>query len=110
MATVTTPPAKPMLLRGGEWLLKSTDPASTFTPERLTEEQRLIAQTVKDFVNSEVLTVLDRLEQKDWTLARALLKRCGDLGFLGVDVAEAYGGLQLDKTTSLVISEGMSMS
>jgi alkylation response protein AidB-like acyl-CoA dehydrogenase len=57
-----------------------------------------------------VLPVLDRLEQKDWTLARDLIRRCGALGFLGVDVAEVYGGLQLDKATSLVVSEGMSRS
>ena len=98
------------MLRGGEWLLKSTDPATVFTPERLTEEHRLIAQTVTDFVNNEVLPVLDRLEQKDWALARDLVRRCGELGLLGVDVAEEYGGLQLDKATSMVVSEGMSMS
>jgi alkylation response protein AidB-like acyl-CoA dehydrogenase len=110
MATVTTPPATAALLRGGEWLLKPTDPTTVFTPERLTEEHRLIAQTVRDFVNTEVLPVLDRLEQKDWALARDLVRRCGELGFLGVDVAEEYGGLDLDKATSLVVSEGMSMS
>jgi alkylation response protein AidB-like acyl-CoA dehydrogenase len=110
MTTVTTPSAGTALLRGGEWLLKSTDPATVFTPERLTEEHRLIAQTVTDFVNAEVLPVLDRLEQKDWTLSRDLVRRCGELGFLGVDVAEEYGGLALDKATSLVVSEGMSMS
>src|SRR5215831_17040862 len=53
-------------LRGGEWLLKSSDPSSVFTPERLSEEHRLIAQTVNDFVDKEVLPVLDRLEEKDW--------------------------------------------
>jgi alkylation response protein AidB-like acyl-CoA dehydrogenase len=110
MAPVTIPPATTVLLRGGEWLIKSTDPAAVFTPERLTEEHRLIAQTVNDFVSTEVLPVLDRLEQKDWTLARDLVRRCGALGFLGVDVAEVYGGLQLDKAASLVVSEGMSRS
>src|SRR3954463_8839608 len=95
-------------LRGGEWLLKASDPASVFTPERLNEEHRLIAQTVNDFVDKEVLPVLDRLEQKDWTLARNLVRRCGDLGLLGVDVAEIYGGVHLDKTTSMIVSERMS--
>ena len=55
-----------------------------------------------------MLPVLDRLEQKDWALARRLVKRCGELGLLGVDVPEAYGGLNLDKVTSLVVSERMS--
>ncbi len=98
------------MLRGAEWLLKRSDPSTVFTPERLSEEHRLIAQTVTDFVNQEVLPQLDRLEQKDWTLSRQLLQRAGELGFHGVDVAEEYGGLQLDKATSLVVSEGMSQA
>ena len=98
------------LLRGGEWLLQSTDPAGVFTPERMSDEHRLIAQTVTDFVDKEVLPVLDRLEQKEWTLARELLKRAGELGLLGVDVAETYGGVQLDKVSSMIVSERMSRS
>jgi alkylation response protein AidB-like acyl-CoA dehydrogenase len=109
MMATTTSPASPTL-RGGEWLLKASDPAGVFTPERLTDEHRLIAQTVTDFVDNEVLPVLDRLEQKDWTLARDLVRRCGDLGLLGVDVAEVYGGLQLDKVTSMIVSEKMARS
>jgi alkylation response protein AidB-like acyl-CoA dehydrogenase len=97
-------------LRGGEWLLQPADPASVFTPEQLNEEHRLIAQTVTDFVNNEVLPVLDQLEQKDWGLARDLVRRAGALGLLGVDAPEAYGGVQLDKITSMVVSERMSRS
>ena len=97
-------------LRGGEWLLQPSDPASVFTPEQLSEEHRLIAQTVSDFVTNEVLPALDRLEQKDWGLARDLVRRAGALGFLGVDAPEAYGGVQLDKITSMVVSERMSRS
>ena len=51
-----------------------------------------------------MLPLLDRLEQKDWALARDLVQRGGELGLLGVDVPEAYGGLGLDKVTSLVVS------
>jgi alkylation response protein AidB-like acyl-CoA dehydrogenase len=105
--TTTTAPVTP-ILRGGEWLLQTSDPARVFTPERATDEHRLIGQTVTDFVTGEVLPALDRLEQKDWDLARDLVRRCGDLGLLGVDVAEAYGGLQLDKITSMIVSERMS--
>jgi hypothetical protein len=67
----------PPHFRGGEWLLQDPTPASVFTPERTTEEHRLIAQTVADFVNNEVLPVLDRLEEKDWDLARQLVRRWG---------------------------------
>jgi alkylation response protein AidB-like acyl-CoA dehydrogenase len=98
------------ILKGGEWLLTATSPDAVFTPDQLTEEHRLIAQTVTDFVNGEVLPVVDRLEQKDWALARDLVKRCGALGLIGVDVAEAYGGVQLDKTSSIIVSDRMSRS
>ena len=96
------------VLRGGEWLLEASDPDAVFTPERLTEEHRLIGQTTKEFVDNEVLPELDRLEQKDWALARKLVRRCGDLGLLGVDVPEVYGGVGLDKVTSMVVSEKLS--
>src|SRR6188472_4171695 len=97
-----------MILGGAEWLVKATEPDRVLTPERVNDEQRLIARTTKDFVANEVLPALDQLEQKDWTLARDLLKRCGALGLLSVDVAEAYGGLDLDKATSMIISENMA--
>ena len=97
-------------LRGGEWLLQPSDPASVFTPEQLSDEHRLIGQTVSDFVANEVLPALDRLEQKDWTLARQLVQRAGALGLLGVDAPEAYGGVQLDKITSMIVSERMARS
>jgi alkylation response protein AidB-like acyl-CoA dehydrogenase len=102
--------SEPAVLRGGEWLLQPTDASSVFTPERMTDEHRLIGQTALQFVEKEVLPRLDELEQKNWTLARDLVKRCGDLGLLGVDVPEAYGGVGLDKVSSLVVSERMSRS
>jgi alkylation response protein AidB-like acyl-CoA dehydrogenase len=98
------------ILRGGGWLLESSEPDAVFTPERMTDEHRLIGQTADEFVDKEVLPVLDRLEQKDWTLARELVKRGGALGLLGVDVPEAYGGVQLDKVASLVVSERLARS
>src|SRR5580765_988732 len=98
------------ILRGGEWLLQSSEAGSVFTPERLTEEHRLIGRTAQDFVENEVLPKLEQLETKDWALARDLVKLGADLGLLGVDVAEAYGGLGLDKVTSLVVSEKLARS
>ncbi|HEY2905092.1 MAG TPA: acyl-CoA dehydrogenase family protein [Vicinamibacterales bacterium] len=108
MPTIASPSVA--ILKGAEWLLKPTAADAVFTPEHLNEEHRLIAQTVTDFVNNEVLPVLDRLDQKDWTLARELVKRCAALGLIGVDVAEAYGGVELDKVTSMIVSDRMSRS
>jgi alkylation response protein AidB-like acyl-CoA dehydrogenase len=111
MSTPTTTTTHPIaILKGGEWLIKDTSADSVFTPERLTTEHRLIAQTTEAFVTGEVLPMLERLEQKEWTVSRALLKRCGELGLLGADVAEAYGGLALDKIASMVVSEKMARS
>jgi len=109
MPTTTAPTTTP-ILRGGEWLLQAADADHVFTPERLTEEHRLIGRTAQEFVDNEVLPALDQLEQKDWNLARTLVRRGADLGLLGVDVPEAYGGLALDKITSLVVSEKLARS
>src|SRR4051795_5967001 len=96
------------ILRGGEWLLQPSAPETVFTPERLTEEHRLIGRTAQEFVDNEVLPKLEQLETKDWKLAREMVKVGASLGLLGVDVPEAYGGLGLDKVTSLVVSEKLA--
>ncbi|HEU4689116.1 MAG TPA: acyl-CoA dehydrogenase family protein, partial [Vicinamibacterales bacterium] len=96
--------------KGGTWLLEDAAASDVFTPERLTDEHRLMAQTTTEFVQSEVLPMLDRMEQKDWDLARSLLRRCGELGLLGIAVPEAYGGLDLDKASSLAVIEQIGPS
>jgi len=106
--TTTRPTAA--LLKGGAWLIEPTPADGVVTPEGLSDEHRLIAQTTEQFVEQEAAPALARLEQHDWSVARELLKRCGELGLLGIDVPEEYGGLALDKVTSLVVSERMSKS
>ena len=98
-----------MTIRGGAWLVEETS-EPIFTPERLSDEHKLIRQTAEAFIASEVLPVLDQLEQKDWALARALVRRSGDLGLLGTDVPEAYGGVELDKVASIVVGEAVGRS
>ena len=94
-------------LRGAEWLLKATAPDRILTPDRLTDEQRLIARTTTAFAAAEVLPVLERLEQKDWQLAKTLVRRAGELGLLGTDVSDEFGGVGLDKVASIVVGESM---
>ena len=96
--------------KGGTWLLEETEPGSAFTPEKLSEEHRLMARTVEEFVATEVMPRIDQLETKDWNLARELVRRAGELGLLGISVPEQYGGLDLDKVSALVVSERMSRS
>ena len=96
--------------KGGAWLLEEGTGTEIFTPEKITDEHRLMAQTTDEFVEGEVMPVLDRLETKDWELARALVRRCGELGLLGISVAEEYGGLGLDKASALVVVERIARS
>ena len=96
--------------RGGAWLLDDVPPAESFTPERMTEEQRLIDQTTREFVVNEVIARSDQLETKDWDLARRLLRRCGELGLLGTDVPEEYGGIALDKVSAAIVAGRLGQS
>ena len=58
-------------------------------------------------MRTEVAPALEQLEQKDWALARRLMQRCGELGLLGTDVPEAYGGVDLDKVSSIIVGEAV---
>ena len=100
----------PRVRTGGSWLLDESRPEEIFTPEKMTAEHRLMAQTTDEFIGAEVMPVLDRLEQKDWALNRALIRRCGDLGLLGLSAPEEYGGLDLDKASALVVVERIARS
>ena len=91
-------------MKGGAWLLEPGDPGSLLTPERLSDEHRMIAQTAREFAEKEIIPAIDRLETKDWALARQLLQRAGELGLMGVDAPEEYGGIGLDKAAALVVS------
>ncbi len=93
--------------RGGGFLLTEGDPTAVFTPERLSEEHRLTARSITEFLERQVLPQTAALEGKDWELTRRLLRELGELGFLGTEVPEAYGGLALDKITSLVIADAL---
>jgi alkylation response protein AidB-like acyl-CoA dehydrogenase len=98
------------MARGGAWLIEETPESPVFTPEQFSEEQRLIGQTADEFMTNEVLPALERLEQKDWSLARDLVRRAGELGLLGTDVAESFGGVGLDKVSSVIVGEAAGRS
>jgi len=106
----TVPPSTSLSHKGGSWLLDETPASDVFTPEKLSEEHRLMARTTTEFVDNEVLPSLERLESKDWQLARALIRRGGELGLLSIAVPEEYGGLDLDKASSLAVVERIGLS
>jgi alkylation response protein AidB-like acyl-CoA dehydrogenase len=93
--------------RGGEWLVADRPAVPIATPESLGEDHRLIRQTATEFVETEVAPALDDLEAKNWTRAKDLVRRAGALGLLGVDVPEAYGGVNLDKAAAIVVGESV---
>ena len=95
------------MARGGSWLTEDTASDTVFTPERLDEEHRLIAQAAAEFMEGEVQPAVEALEQKDWQLARRLVRRAGELGLLGVDVPEALGGVGLGKAASVVVGQAV---
>jgi alkylation response protein AidB-like acyl-CoA dehydrogenase len=98
------------MAKGGAWLLEDTPASDVFTPEKLSDEHRLIARTTEEFVENEVLPNLERMEAKDWEVARSLIRRCGELGLLGISTPEEYGGLDLDKVSALVVVERIARS
>lgn len=95
------------LVRGGAWLIEEAPADGIFTRERLNEEQRLIGQTAEEFIDKDVTTKIDQLESKDWVLARTLVSRAAELGLLATDVPDEYGGLDLDKVSSVVVGEAV---
>ena len=94
--------------QGGDFLFLPVAAAPFVTPERFTDEQRQFFATGVDFVKSEVIPATDRLERKDNALLRKLLAKAGELGLLAVDVPEEFGGLGLDKVTSMLVAESQT--
>jgi alkylation response protein AidB-like acyl-CoA dehydrogenase len=103
MATTVTAPKT--LIKGGSFLIEDRSPDEIFTPEDLTDQHRLIAQTAREFVLQEVLPRLDELEAKKPGLLRELLQKAATVGLCGTDVPQKYGGLELDKVSSVIVSE-----
>src|SRR6202035_4324180 len=103
MATTTTVPSTKV--SGGSFLLESRRPDEIFTPEDFTEQHQLIGQTAEEFAVNEILPNAEKIEHKDFSISRELLKKAGELGLSGVEIPEAYGGLEMDKVTSAVIAD-----
>jgi alkylation response protein AidB-like acyl-CoA dehydrogenase len=96
------------IIKGGSFLIDDLEACRMFTPEDYTDEHKMIAKTTEDFVLNEVLPQLDKLEDHQFDISVKLLKQAGELGLLGTDVPEEYGGLALDKVSSALIAEKMS--
>jgi alkylation response protein AidB-like acyl-CoA dehydrogenase len=106
MATTAIPTA---ITKGGSFLLEGTQPEQVFTPADITDDQRLIGQTAEEFVMKEVLPRVKELEEKKPGLMVELVKKSGELGLLGGGVPEEYGGAGLDKISTTVLTEKISV-
>jgi butyryl-CoA dehydrogenase len=94
---------------GGSFLIEDLTAFDVFTPEDFSAEQKQIAEVASQFAENEVLPHAKEIEAKDWELSRKLLRQAGELGLLGVDVPEEYGGLEMDKVTSTLVCEKTSI-
>jgi len=94
--------------KGGGFLVEETDPNDIYTPEDFSDEQKMFAKTAEDFVMGEVIPALERTEAQEEGAMVGLLKKSGELGLLMVDVPEKYDGLELDKATSMLVTEVIS--
>jgi len=95
---------------GGDFLITDATPEEGFTPEDFTEEHRMIMDMAKDFVVKEIHPNIDQLEEKDEALTLSLLAKAGELGLLGTDIPEEYGGMGLDKVSTTIVTEALGVA
>jgi alkylation response protein AidB-like acyl-CoA dehydrogenase len=103
MATTSSAPGAS--ISGGSFLLEARPPEEIFTPEDFSEQHVLIAQTAEEFAQKEIIPNIEKMEHKDFSVTRDLLKKAGDLGLSGVEIPELYGGMELDKVSAAVIAD-----
>jgi hypothetical protein len=94
-------------LKGGEWLIKESVAAETFIPEDLNEEQKMVMDMCVQFLDTEILPVIDRIDKLEPGLMPSLLEKAGDQGLLSTSFPEQYGGLGKDFITSTLVNEGL---
>src|ERR1700674_2644962 len=105
MATAAIPKNK---ILGGSFLLEERQTTDVFTPEDFSEQHQMIGQTAEEFAVNEILPQAEKIEHKDYSVSRDLLKKAGDLGLSGVEIPEAYGGLEMDKVIDAIIADHMA--
>src|SRR6202522_3956899 len=103
MATTTAVPQTK--ISGGSFLLEDRKPDEVFTPEDFTEQHLLIGQTAEEYALNEIVPNIEKIEHKDFSITRDLLKKAGELGLSSAEIPEAYGGLEMDKVTAAVIAD-----
>ncbi|TSA65806.1 MAG: acyl-CoA dehydrogenase [Sediminibacterium sp.] len=94
-------------LKGGEWIIKESDPSNTFIPEDFNEEQKMVMEMCEQFLATDILPVIDRIEKLEPGLMPSLVQKAGEQGLLSTSMPEQYGGLGKDFITSTIVNEGL---
>ena len=102
-------PSNPRRVTGGSFLIEDLAPEDIFTPEEFSDVQRQIERTTVEFAEKQIQPQIAAIEAKDFEVTKSLLKKVGELGLMGVDVPEEYGGLQMNKVTSALIAEKIAI-
>ena len=95
-------------VKGSEFIIKELTPEKTFTPEDFSEEQILMKESVKEFVDREIIAERSRFENKDYEYTKEVMQKAGQLGFLSVGVPEEYGGMGMSFTSTMLVCEYIS--
>lgn len=93
------------IAKGGEYLISDVSCAEVFTPEDFTDEQRAMGETTEQFVQNEIMPHVEEIEKQNFDIVVEGMKKCGELGLLMMDAPEEYGGLELDKASSMLVGE-----
>ena len=96
------------IIRGGQFIVKNSKCEDIFTPEDFTEEQKMMKDAVMEFNEREIIPFRDRFENKDYAFTEEVMRKAGALGFLGVAVPEAYGGLGMGFVSTLLTCDYIS--
>ncbi|MEK6323324.1 MAG: acyl-CoA dehydrogenase family protein [Acidobacteriota bacterium] len=106
---MTSQPKQSPSPKGGSFLIEDRAPEDIFTPEDISEEQRMFARTAEEFLRKEVIPREDAIYAKDYSVHRELMQKAGELGLLSIDIPEKYGGLGLHKVSSAVVGEQFAL-
>ncbi|WP_456462081.1 acyl-CoA dehydrogenase family protein [Lutibacter sp.] len=95
-------------IKGGEFLIKEIKSEDIFVSEEFNEEQKMMKEAVQDFINREVWPLKERFESKDYALTEEVMRKAGEMGFLGVSIPEEYGGIGMGFVSTMLVTDYIS--
>ena len=96
------------IVKGGEFLIKEIPAKEIFSLEELNEEQKMLRDSAKEFIDREVVPQKERFEKKDYAFTEEIMRKLGEMGMLGIAVPEAYGGLEMGFVTTMLACDYLS--